>query len=305
MTHFRRLERWRGRRPAGGAAGDGADAPDPRAPAAPRPPGGGRRDVRRRGGSAASRAPARGWALRAGAAHAAAVPARRRAALPTPAHRRADALPGAASARPGGRGRSGRRETTRPGRLDAQLASDYTLRSPRARHRRSRFRPHPRTKRPRPTPRRSSACWCSRGERTIALELARVREIVPAPRLHPPAGRAAGGAGLVNLRGRVVTVVDLPPRPGGRLPPPPRPAGRLVLVRPRCARGGARSRRGRASWPGPQVPWRRSTPGVRRVVPRPSSPTAGGRSRTLLRAGRRRAAPARSSDEDPGRRTEP
>src|SRR5215212_9306255 len=55
------------------------------------------------------------------------------------------------------------------------------------------------------------------GEHRFAVPVARIREIIPARPYTPLPGSAAFVCGLINLRGRIVTVVDL----GARLNLPP------------------------------------------------------------------------------------
>jgi purine-binding chemotaxis protein CheW len=67
------------------------------------------------------------------------------------------------------------------------------------------------------------------GEHRFAVPIARIREIIPARPYTPLPGSGAHVCGLINLRGRIVTVVDL----GARLNLPPAsriPEHSIVIV---------------------------------------------------------------------------
>ena len=67
------------------------------------------------------------------------------------------------------------------------------------------------------------------GEHRFAVPIARIREIIPARAYTPLPGSGAHVCGLINLRGRIVTVVDLGARLG--LPPASRiPEHSIVIV---------------------------------------------------------------------------
>lgn len=71
------------------------------------------------------------------------------------------------------------------------------------------------------------------GEHRFAVPVARIREIIPARPYTPLPGSASHVCGLINLRGRIVTVVDL----GARLSLPPAsriPEHSIVIVEHRA-----------------------------------------------------------------------
>jgi chemotaxis signal transduction protein len=67
------------------------------------------------------------------------------------------------------------------------------------------------------------------GEHRFAVAISRIREIIPAREYTPLPGSGAHVCGLINLRGRIVTVIDL----GARLHLPPasaNPDHSIVIV---------------------------------------------------------------------------
>jgi purine-binding chemotaxis protein CheW len=64
--------------------------------------------------------------------------------------------------------------------------------------------------------------------RTCACELSAIREIIPNRRATPLPGAPAFVTGLINLRGSIITVLDLGVRLGGTAIPPSR--GSIILA---------------------------------------------------------------------------
>jgi purine-binding chemotaxis protein CheW len=75
------------------------------------------------------------------------------------------------------------------------------------------------------------------GEHRFAVPIGRIREIIPTRPYTPLPGSGAHVCGLINLRGRIVTVVDLGARLG--LPPASRlPEHSIVIVEHRAKLAG-------------------------------------------------------------------
>ena len=77
------------------------------------------------------------------------------------------------------------------------------------------------------------------GDDKLAIDIRRVREVVPRVRLSPVSGSPDWHAGVFVYRGAVVPVVDLY-RLVGAEPCPPHLSSRIILIAPRQASGDER-----------------------------------------------------------------
>jgi chemotaxis-related protein WspB len=77
------------------------------------------------------------------------------------------------------------------------------------------------------------------GDDKLAIDIRRVREVVPRVRLSPVSGSPDWHAGVFVCRGEVVPVVDLY-RLVGAGPCPPHLSSRIILIAPRQASGDER-----------------------------------------------------------------